>query len=172
MIYNPQDTAGKLPIGPLLFTVPYAKWSHYDDAIDYYEETQRTVRADGGVYQMGAPSSPTARVSPAASTPTTVATSIEQMGSFRGRYSRPPAGRLRAPSAAKVPSSSPGMSSASKPWSTGSATSFQRRPFSSVHSASASRYSRPPTRSGDCARCFTPTGVKIHEEDHEIRETG
>lgn len=49
VIYNPQDTAGKLPIGPLLFTVPYAKWSHNDDAIDYYEETQRTVRADGGV---------------------------------------------------------------------------------------------------------------------------
>jgi len=46
---QPHDTAGKLPIGPLLFTVPYAKWSHYDDAIDYYEETQRTVRADGGV---------------------------------------------------------------------------------------------------------------------------
>lgn len=48
IICNPHNTEGKIPIGTLLFTIPYAKWSHYDDVIDYYEEAQRTVRADGG----------------------------------------------------------------------------------------------------------------------------
>ena len=45
MRYNPMLIGAKPAIGPLVFTIPYMKWSRYNDTIDYYESTQDTLDA-------------------------------------------------------------------------------------------------------------------------------